>query len=484
VGDPFDVSMGLPEPFDQLPDVTRVVPLPAGVEPAGVWTLRIYDAAQQGDGTGPEATASNIRVFMVTADPPVGIDAGTLGPGGAASPVVIEQNFLGAGAVQWFTLTTPALNDAAAPRYLDVFTTGAGVDSVIALYDSTGRVRAIDDDSGTGRNGFLSIGYGGGPTVGGGGPGDTATVSDGRSGKVGAGVYYVAVGEFGGGQPVFRPGWSVLPPPEPSGFMFGIAFDFGPSDAGPPAQPPAVFTEIGAVVGGEDGAEETVSSPAALSGGEVRWWRFHIDNAVSPATGWFLDLSTVTPPGGEEGGSGLPDPELGLYTSAGVIAAIDDDDGPGFNAFVSLGAGGRSTAGEGPTGLPTASDGRDGALLAGVCYAAVADYNATFASRFGVTITSGSGGEVTLILRTNLPGGGTSGPCSAADLGSAGGAHGRDNRLDNNDFVAFIDLFFAHDAAADLGGTGGLPGADGSWDNNDFVVFIDRFFADMPLCTG
>ncbi|HYD01388.1 MAG TPA: GC-type dockerin domain-anchored protein, partial [Phycisphaerales bacterium] len=67
-------------------------------------------------------------------------------------------------------------------------------------------------------------------------------------------------------------------------------------------------------------------------------------------------------------------------------------------------------------------------------------------------------------------------PCPA-DLGRQGGIPGSDGSLDNNDFVAFIDAFFAHGAAADLGSQGGVAGPDGAWDNNDFVVFIDLFFA-------
>ncbi|HZW07189.1 MAG TPA: GC-type dockerin domain-anchored protein [Phycisphaerales bacterium] len=68
-------------------------------------------------------------------------------------------------------------------------------------------------------------------------------------------------------------------------------------------------------------------------------------------------------------------------------------------------------------------------------------------------------------------------PSCPADIGTVGGVPGRDGVLDNNDFVVFIDYFFAHDARADHGSTGGVPGADGAWDNNDFVVFIDEFFA-------
>ncbi|HZW07185.1 MAG TPA: GC-type dockerin domain-anchored protein [Phycisphaerales bacterium] len=78
--------------------------------------------------------------------------------------------------------------------------------------------------------------------------------------------------------------------------------------------------------------------------------------------------------------------------------------------------------------------------------------------------------------------GGTGPICGAADLGSVGGVPGADNHLDNNDFVVFIDFFFAQNALADQGSTGGVPGADGVWDNNDFVVFIDNFFNAPASC--
>jgi hypothetical protein len=66
--------------------------------------------------------------------------------------------------------------------------------------------------------------------------------------------------------------------------------------------------------------------------------------------------------------------------------------------------------------------------------------------------------------------------CGSADVGSVGGFHGADGILDNNDFIVFIDLFFAGDLTADFGRTGGLPGGDGILNNNDFIAFIDAFF--------
>ncbi|MFT3686242.1 MAG: choice-of-anchor R domain-containing protein [Phycisphaerales bacterium] len=64
----------------------------------------------------------------------------------------------------------------------------------------------------------------------------------------------------------------------------------------------------------------------------------------------------------------------------------------------------------------------------------------------------------------------------SADFGGAGGLAGADGRLDNNDFIVFIDAFFAASSVADIGQQGGVFGADGAFDNNDFIAFINLFF--------
>jgi hypothetical protein len=66
---------------------------------------------------------------------------------------------------------------------------------------------------------------------------------------------------------------------------------------------------------------------------------------------------------------------------------------------------------------------------------------------------------------------------SPSNIGAAGGDAQCDGLLDNNDFIVFINYFFATDARADVGVEGGASGSDGLFDNNDFIVFIDGFFA-------
>jgi hypothetical protein len=67
--------------------------------------------------------------------------------------------------------------------------------------------------------------------------------------------------------------------------------------------------------------------------------------------------------------------------------------------------------------------------------------------------------------------------CGLADIGGVGADGNGDGHLDNNDFIVFIDRFFAQDPRADFGRAGGLQGSDGHFDNNDFIAFIDLFFA-------
>jgi hypothetical protein len=74
--------------------------------------------------------------------------------------------------------------------------------------------------------------------------------------------------------------------------------------------------------------------------------------------------------------------------------------------------------------------------------------------------------------------------CSPADVGMAGGVAGHDRLLNNNDFIAFITLFFNQDPQADLGVAGGAPGHDNAWNNNDFIAFISYFFNDAANCNG
>lgn len=99
--------------------------------------------------------------------------------------------------------------------------------------------------------------------------------------------------------------------------------------------------------------------------GEVDWYRFTITTAVRMDDLTFLDINT--------NGSTI-DTEIGVYSSTGAMVSIDDDDAEGTLSALSFGSGSATFAGTGGV----VSNGRDGQLLPGTYYLAVARWNAEF----------------------------------------------------------------------------------------------------------
>ncbi|MFT3686799.1 MAG: GC-type dockerin domain-anchored protein [Phycisphaerales bacterium] len=210
---------------------------------------------------------------------------------------------------------------------------------------------------------------------------------------------------------------------------------------------------------------------------------------TNDGSGAYLDIDTE--PFGGPGSDGGPaigsinDTELGLYDNDGAFKVTDDDDGSDYHTQLTFGDSGSPRAAfPGSPNVGLAANGRDGALTAGTYYLAVGCFNSTFNTFFDAFSTSAAAGTIQVNFRTNIPGGGGATACSPADLGMAGGVLGQDRLLNNNDFIAFISLFFANDARADLGAAGGVPGSDGQWNNNDFIAFISYFFNDSAHCNG
>ncbi|MFT3683868.1 MAG: GC-type dockerin domain-anchored protein [Phycisphaerales bacterium] len=202
--------------------------------------------------------------------------------------------------------------------------------------------------------------------------------------------------------------------------------------------------------------------------GMVKWYRFVTEYPCSPASGYWMDIHSQIPVG-----SPIADHEMALYSPTGAMLAADDDGGSGNLSMLSFGQTAPVRTPVNAAGGPEPRNGHDGVLTAGEHYLAVAQYDAQFdpTGFFATTLGALTGG-ITVEFRTNLP----PAPCTSADVGSQGGAAIPDAVLDNNDFIAFITLFFNQDPRADLGTTGGVLGSDGQWNNNDFIAFIDRFF--------
>ena len=217
-------------------------------------------------------------------------------------------------------------------------------------------------------------------------------------------------------------------------------------------------------------AESTVVNNQSFFtfGHQIHWFTFTTEQACSDATGYWLDIHSQAPVN-----SSILDHEMALYDTNGLLQASNDDGGSNHLSMLTFGDSSPVRAPVDPNGAPAPRNGSNGTLAAGQHYLAVAEYDTTFAgSGWYATSTGTHGSTINFEFRTNLP----ALPCGPADVGSAGGVAGADGLLDNNDFIVFINNFFAQAPSADVGIQGGLPGADGQWDNNDFIVFINQFF--------
>ena len=240
---------------------------------------------------------------------------------------------------------------------------------------------------------------------------------------------------------------------------------------------------IGEIGAGSGGSEVVTTIDVGIAPGAISWYIFSIGADVLNGSTNYLDIDTEpSAPDGAPAVGSINDTELGTYTSDGTFLDFDDDDGTDFHSQLTYGD---NTNIRPPFGNAAVAggNGRDGDLSTGTYYLAVGCYNVIFADGFVATTGSTAAGTVQVNFRTNIPGGGT-GPCSAADVGVAGGEPGQDNLLDNNDFIAFINFFFAQDPIADQGQAGGEYGSDGLYDNNDFIAFINHFFEDAAGCNG
>ncbi|MFT3683563.1 MAG: GC-type dockerin domain-anchored protein [Phycisphaerales bacterium] len=404
---------------------------------------------------------------MVPPNPPTATNLGTLV---ANTQLNGAATVTAAGQTKWFRFT---LNDEISSFVnmgLELDTEGSttvdgtgALNTSIGLYTSGGDLVVFDAFDGTQSLGMLTFGIDNHPA-----PGDGQTYN-GRDGGVAPGDYFVAV--TAGDSVIYQPGiFSVNNTSTQTG---AVALHIRLMDPGAVTPP---FLDAGEIAGGTGGAEHSSVHTVTLTGpNQVKWIRFTTATDTSADAGYFLDIFTAAD-------AGDVDTEIGLYTADGFVIMSDDDDGVGFKSFLSFGSGGGPTTGDvGDGGAPTISDGRDSQLNAGEYLLAVASYNAAFGfQNWNVTTNGADLGPVPVHFSTNLPSSGS--PCGPADIGVAGGLPGSDGRLDNNDFIAFISYFFAHNPAADMGVAGGLPGSDNAWDNNDFIAFISAFFAGPPTC--
>lgn len=154
-----------------------------------------YDNGGPSQGTLAAGSHITISVDDSILEPPVteptATNLGTLAPG----TTFTAGGTIGAGEVGWFkfTLTGPVAAGELLP-FLDITTNGTPFDTEMGLYDSTGALVALDDDSGFGLNSLLTFGTGSGLELGDflGDP----VFGDGFNGDLPAGAYYLAIGGY------------------------------------------------------------------------------------------------------------------------------------------------------------------------------------------------------------------------------------------------------------------------------------------------
>ncbi|HZW06832.1 MAG TPA: DVUA0089 family protein, partial [Phycisphaerales bacterium] len=318
------------------------------------------------------------------------------------------------------------------------------------------------------------FGSGGGPVT-----EDGGSASDGIHGDLLAGTYLLVVSQFNS---IFADGPNVTYPPAGAGGDVTVTFTTGIF-----VPPPPPWDEL--VDGGGDAGADAATAFVPSGTGELLRIAGNVEVA-GDADLYRINICDLANFSATTFGS-TGDTQLFLFNTDGTGVVMNDDVPAGFpgagsllsrigNSLVTadgdyiigvarydndpLGPGGLPIWLDQPFGTERAPDGDEptGAVT---------------------SFTGGGGtGTYTLVMTGVCFSGGRGNVCGAADLGSVGGVAGADNHLDNNDFVVFIDFFFAHNALADQGSTGGVPGSDGVWDNNDFVVFIDNFFNAPASC--
>lgn len=187
---------------------TSTILVPAVIDPVGSWSLRFYEAIDDGGPGNVDARWNVTFSFSDQLPPaPAATDLGSIFQPGATGQVSV-----GVSEVKWFTFMVTRTIGSRRGTYLDVDTVGSAIaaqqgqgnfpdDAEIGLYDSSGRRVADDDDSGPGYAGALSFGTGVRPGTSDGLP------FDGRHGTLTPGRYYLAVGAH---NLTFQPlGWGV-----------------------------------------------------------------------------------------------------------------------------------------------------------------------------------------------------------------------------------------------------------------------------------
>ena len=157
--------------FNRQQNTLRGMTMPSGSS----FTAEFWD--NNDNGAGVDATWSNVRIRFQAgpaagsgAAPSTFTDLGTVTNANSSFATALNATSpaIAPGDVQWFKLTVPTVVDGGVGTYLNLWASSAGAnsvtDSVISLYDNSGRHLAFDDDSSGGLFSMLTFGAPGAAT--------------------------------------------------------------------------------------------------------------------------------------------------------------------------------------------------------------------------------------------------------------------------------------------------------------------------------
>jgi hypothetical protein len=173
-----------------------------------------------------EARSSGGNINLTVFAPPTATDLGTLANGSNTAPILP----VGLAEVQWYKFVLPSEVSAANANWLDIVSDGAlsgGTftnDTIMALYNADGTVRASDDDDGPGAFSTLTFGQTT-PTRANG----TGLAHNGRDGTLAAGTYYLVISGY---NCLYAANFGLTPTSNSAGSVGGTLF-LGPAPSAP-----------------------------------------------------------------------------------------------------------------------------------------------------------------------------------------------------------------------------------------------------------
>ncbi len=176
--------------------------------PAGsTFTAELYDIND--NGAGADSTWTNVRIRFTSGTawgpsgtPPTDFtDLGTITSANSTTATALSgvSSAIGPNQYKWFRLVVPANVAGSAGSYLHIYTTAptnGPTDTLLNIFDNSGRHLIYDDDSGSANLSMLTIGAPGATT-----PYTVSGTSDGPfngkdAGGLPAGIYWIAVAGF------------------------------------------------------------------------------------------------------------------------------------------------------------------------------------------------------------------------------------------------------------------------------------------------